>query len=79
MSAETKVLYEFGRFRCNPREQLLVCDGKPIPLSPKSFEILLALMAAVRKGSCTSRRSLSGDTGSSPKLLYSSRIPKSPN
>ena len=44
MSAETKVLYEFGRFRCNPREQLLLCDGKPIPLSPKSFEILLALI-----------------------------------
>ena len=44
MSAETKVLYEFGRFRCNPREQLLLCDGKPISLSPKSFEILLALI-----------------------------------
>jgi len=44
MSAETKVLYEFGRFRCDPREQLLLCDGKPVPLPPKSFEILLALV-----------------------------------
>jgi DNA-binding winged helix-turn-helix (wHTH) protein/tetratricopeptide (TPR) repeat protein len=44
MSAETKVLYDFGRFRCDPREQLLLCEGKPIPLAPKSFDILLALV-----------------------------------
>ena len=44
MSAEGKVLYEFGNFRCDPREQLLLCDGKPLSLSPKSFEILLALI-----------------------------------
>src|SRR5215470_9175417 len=44
MSAETKVFYEFGRFRCDPGEQLLLCDGKPISLSPKTFEILLALV-----------------------------------
>src|SRR5258708_14341910 len=44
MSAETKVLYEFDKFRCDPREHLLLCDGKPVSLSPKSFEILLALI-----------------------------------
>ena len=44
MSAETKALYEFGRFRCDPGEQLLLCDGKPVTLSPKTFEILLALV-----------------------------------
>jgi DNA-binding winged helix-turn-helix (wHTH) protein/tetratricopeptide (TPR) repeat protein len=44
MSAETKVLYEFGKFRCDPREQLLLCDGKPVSLAPKSFEILVALI-----------------------------------
>src|SRR6266700_7213292 len=44
MSAETKVLYEFSKFRCDPREHLLLCDGKPVSLSPKSFEILLALI-----------------------------------
>jgi DNA-binding winged helix-turn-helix (wHTH) protein/tetratricopeptide (TPR) repeat protein len=44
MSAETKVLYEFGNFRCDPREHLLLCDGKPVSLSPKSFEILVALI-----------------------------------
>ncbi len=44
MSAETKAFYEFGRFRCDPGEQLLMCNGKPVPLPPKSFEILLALV-----------------------------------
>jgi DNA-binding winged helix-turn-helix (wHTH) protein len=44
MPPETKVLYEFGRFRCDPREHLLLCEGNPVSLSPKSFEILLALI-----------------------------------
>src|SRR5216684_8583958 len=44
MSSEVKVLYEFGKFRCDPREHLLLCDGKPVSLSPKSFEILVALL-----------------------------------
>ena len=44
MSPEAKVLYEFGKFRCDPREHLLLCDGKPVSLSPKSFDILLALI-----------------------------------
>jgi eukaryotic-like serine/threonine-protein kinase len=44
MSAEIKVLYEFGKFRCDPRERLLLCEGKPVSLSPKSFEILIALV-----------------------------------
>jgi DNA-binding winged helix-turn-helix (wHTH) protein/tetratricopeptide (TPR) repeat protein len=44
MSSETKVLYEFGNFRCDPREHLLLCDGKPVSLSPKSFEILVVLL-----------------------------------
>jgi hypothetical protein len=39
MSTEAKVLYEFGKFRCDPREHLLLCDGKPVSLSPKSFEL----------------------------------------
>lgn len=44
MSSETKAFYEFGRFRCDPGEQLLTCDGKPVSLSPKTFEILLVLV-----------------------------------
>jgi eukaryotic-like serine/threonine-protein kinase len=44
MPAEIKALYEFGRFRCDPREHLLLCEGKPVSLSPKAFEILVALI-----------------------------------
>src|SRR5580765_4581743 len=44
MPAETKTLYEFGKFRCDPREHLLLCEGKPVSLSPKSFEILVVLI-----------------------------------
>jgi DNA-binding winged helix-turn-helix (wHTH) protein/tetratricopeptide (TPR) repeat protein len=44
MPPETQVLYEFGKFRCDPQEQLLLSEGRPVPLSPKAFEILLALI-----------------------------------
>src|ERR1700687_4193693 len=44
MSAETKVLYEFGKFRCDPREHLLLCGGRPVSLSPKAFETLVVLI-----------------------------------
>ncbi|MBZ5532702.1 MAG: winged helix-turn-helix domain-containing protein [Acidobacteriia bacterium] len=44
MPPETKAFYEFGTFRCDPREHLLLCGGKPVSLSPKSFEILVALI-----------------------------------
>jgi len=44
MPLETKALYEFGKFRCDPREHLLLREGKPVSVSPKSFEILVALI-----------------------------------
>ena len=44
MPPETKAFYEFGKFHCDPREHLLLCGGKPVSLSPKSFEILVALI-----------------------------------
>jgi DNA-binding winged helix-turn-helix (wHTH) protein/TolB-like protein len=37
-------LYEFCRFRFDPKNHLLQCDGAPVPLTPKSFEILLVLV-----------------------------------
>jgi len=46
MSLETQVLYEFGAFRCDPAEHLLLAGGRPIPLTPKSFDILVALLAS---------------------------------
>jgi len=37
-------LYEFCRFRFDPENHLLECEGSPIPLTPKAFEILLVLV-----------------------------------
>ncbi len=39
-----KHIYEFGQFRIDPDERLLLRDGKPVPLTPKAFETLLALV-----------------------------------
>src|ERR1051325_5413689 len=44
MSVEQKPLYEFGKFRCDPGEHLLLREGKPISLAPKAFEILVVLI-----------------------------------
>src|ERR1051325_11801581 len=44
MSAERKPLYEFGKFRCDPGDHLLLCEGTPISLAPKAFEILVVLI-----------------------------------
>jgi DNA-binding winged helix-turn-helix (wHTH) protein/TolB-like protein/Flp pilus assembly protein TadD len=37
-------LYEFSRFRFDPENHLLEGDGRPIPLTPKAFEILRVLV-----------------------------------
>lgn len=39
-----KQIYEFGHFRIDPDERLLLRDGTPVPLTPKAFETLLALV-----------------------------------
>src|SRR5512143_3428970 len=41
---ETKVLFEFDNFRFDPAERLLLRDGKPVPLTPKAFDILQTLI-----------------------------------
>ncbi len=40
----TKQIYEFGQFRIDPEERLLLRDGRPVSLTPKAFETLLALV-----------------------------------
>jgi DNA-binding winged helix-turn-helix (wHTH) protein/TolB-like protein/Tfp pilus assembly protein PilF len=40
MTLATRVLYEFGKYRLDPAEHLLLCDGKPVALTPKAFDIL---------------------------------------
>src|ERR1700722_16579498 len=39
-----KDLYEFGPFRVDPQKELLLRDGAPVPLMPKTFQILLILV-----------------------------------
>jgi TolB-like protein/DNA-binding winged helix-turn-helix (wHTH) protein/Tfp pilus assembly protein PilF len=41
---EAKHLYEFGAFRLDPAERLLLRDNQPVPLAPKAFETLVLLV-----------------------------------
>jgi DNA-binding winged helix-turn-helix (wHTH) protein/Tol biopolymer transport system component len=44
MGKETKHFYEFGPFRLDPDQRLLLRDNQPVPLQPKAFETLLVLV-----------------------------------
>ncbi len=44
MGTTVKPLYEFGPFQLDPPERLLLCDGQPIPMPPKAFELLVVLV-----------------------------------
>lgn len=44
MSQQTKHLYEFGPFRLDAAERLLLRDGQPLPLTNKAFDTLLVLV-----------------------------------
>src|SRR5262245_55781133 len=44
MPTRPQHLYEFGPFKLDTAEQLLLRDGKALPLTPKAFEILVALV-----------------------------------
>ena len=44
MSHEAKELYEFGPFRIDPDKETLLRGGEPVPLTPKTFQILLVLV-----------------------------------
>ena len=41
---QTRPIYEFGVFRLDPSERLLLREGQPVPLTPKVFDTLLALV-----------------------------------
>lgn len=41
---ESKRLYDFGPFRLDPAERLLMRDDQPVALTPKSFDLLLILV-----------------------------------
>lgn len=44
MAENLKRLYEFGPFRLDAGERLLLRDGEVVPLTPKAFDLLLALV-----------------------------------
>lgn len=44
MKRSEKHFYEFGSFRLDPVERLLLRDGQHVPLTPKAFETLLILV-----------------------------------
>src|SRR5438876_2312427 len=41
---EAQHLYEFGPFRLDPSQRLLLRNGKPVSLTPKVFETLVILV-----------------------------------
>jgi len=44
MSAQTKAIFEFGSYRLNPAERLLLRDQVPVRLPPKAFDALIVLV-----------------------------------
>ena len=44
MGEETRRFYEFGPFRIDAAERMLLRDGQPVPLTPKAFDALLLLV-----------------------------------
>src|SRR5262249_15730121 len=44
MSQQPKPIYEFGPYRLDAAERLLWRDGEVVPLQPKTFDVLLALV-----------------------------------
>src|SRR5262244_3312839 len=44
MSQQANPLYEFGPFRLDATEHLLLRDGEAVPITPKAFDLLLALV-----------------------------------
>jgi eukaryotic-like serine/threonine-protein kinase len=50
------VVYEFGSFRMDPAERLLLKDGQPVPLTPKAFDLLVYL--AERPGRLVEKQAL---------------------
>ena len=44
-----KEIYEFGPFRVDPARETLLRAGEPVPLTPKTFQILLVLLRNSRE------------------------------
>lgn len=44
MALTAKHFYDFENFRIDPDERVLLCEGRPLPLTPKAFQMLLILV-----------------------------------
>ena len=44
MSGQAKHFYEFGAYRIDARDHLLLREGEVVPLAPKAFDLLLVLV-----------------------------------
>ena len=44
MTAPAHKIFEFGPFRLDPAERILLRDGQPVPLTLKAFDVLLLLV-----------------------------------
>jgi DNA-binding winged helix-turn-helix (wHTH) protein/tetratricopeptide (TPR) repeat protein len=44
MTEQSRVAYEFDRFRVDPVERQVLCSGEAVPLTSKAFDILLLLI-----------------------------------
>jgi DNA-binding winged helix-turn-helix (wHTH) protein/TolB-like protein len=44
MGIPVKHSYEFGPFQLHPPERLLLCDGQPVSMTPKAFDLLVVLV-----------------------------------
>src|SRR5437870_4509621 len=44
LTEKTRLIYEFEHFQLDPTERLLLRDGRPVPLAPKVFDTLVALI-----------------------------------
>jgi DNA-binding winged helix-turn-helix (wHTH) protein/TolB-like protein/Tfp pilus assembly protein PilF len=44
MGKQIQRLFEFGQFRLDTAERLLLRDGEPVPLTPKAFDLLVTLI-----------------------------------
>jgi DNA-binding winged helix-turn-helix (wHTH) protein len=49
MTTDPRIVYEFGPFRMDPDKQVLLRENQPIPVTPKAFETLLALVRRSRE------------------------------
>jgi DNA-binding winged helix-turn-helix (wHTH) protein/Tol biopolymer transport system component len=49
MTTDPRIVYEFGPFRMDPDKQVLLREDQPIPVTPKAFETLLALVRRSRE------------------------------